>query len=61
MSKVRCWCGEVGEEDDICPEGKCQNHPRISWAVVGGESGPGARPMHQLDGRTWDEYPRASA
>lgn len=26
--------------------GCCDRHPRIHWVIVGGESGPGARPMH---------------
>lgn len=68
-------------------------HSFIDWVVVGGESGPGARPMdfdwprslrnqcaadvpfflkqiggrtpkangRELDGRTWDEYPRLTS
>lgn len=26
--------------------GCCKRHPKIDWIIVGGESGPGARPMH---------------
>lgn len=37
-------------ERDNDNDGNCDKHPlgcpKIDWAVVGGESGPGARPMH---------------
>lgn len=26
--------------------GVCMNKPKLDWVIVGGESGPGARPMH---------------
>lgn len=34
--------------DNFDPETGCRGHayPRLDWVVVGGESGPGARPMH---------------
>lgn len=34
--------------DDFDPETGCRGHsrPQLDWIVVGGESGPGARPMH---------------
>lgn len=38
---VRCSCGAWMDRNERCPE-------QLSWCVVGGESGPGARPM-QLD------------
>jgi len=28
------------------PEGHCPDTPGLNWVIVGGESGPGARPMH---------------
>ena len=34
---------EGGDED--CHDA-CESQPRIHWVIVGGESGPGARPMH---------------
>lgn len=49
-------CGELIEDYNACPE--CEGHdgdwgsfgpnskPRLDWLIVGGESGPGARPMH---------------
>jgi protein gp37 len=33
--------GDVGDDD--CP---AIGHPRIDWVIVGGESGPNAKPMH---------------
>lgn len=102
-----CKCGdyrsqhhESNGECNVCVHGAspwdgCQRYREvrdaISWTIVGGESGPGARPMNldwarsirdqciavgvpffykqgsgprpgtgrELDGRTWDEMPRA--
>lgn len=34
-----CGCG-------FLPRGAVPNEPAIDWVIVGGESGPGARPMH---------------
>lgn len=36
----QCACGECGIED------ACQWRKKIQWVIVGGESGPNARPMH---------------
>jgi len=34
--------------DDFDPKEGCRGHaePRVDWVICGGESGPGARPMH---------------
>ncbi|MCL6446839.1 MAG: phage Gp37/Gp68 family protein [Armatimonadetes bacterium] len=37
--------GFVGERCS-CGEGVYVEQPRLNWVVVGGETGPGARPMH---------------
>ncbi|MGY2732358.1 phage Gp37/Gp68 family protein [Sphingomonas sp. UYP23] len=34
----------TGEHDDMCRP--CAPVPSLDWVIVGGESGPGARPMH---------------
>lgn len=34
-----CGCG-------FFPRGACPGEPALDWVIVGGESGPGARPMH---------------
>lgn len=45
-------CGEYDTEEYVCPncgETMVQHHPdtpNLSWIICGGESGPGARPMH---------------
>lgn len=43
-------CGVVGDSWDPCPGcGSDEEHnpaPPLDWVIVGGESGPGARPMH---------------
>lgn len=36
-----CSCAGPCATSDVWPSG-----PRLNWVVVGGESGPGARPMH---------------
>jgi protein gp37 len=46
---LRCNCGLDPKNDQFAPPwGHAENCPyrtRLSWIVVGGESGPGARPM----------------
>lgn len=37
-------CGWCGAEEDDSPV--CRSYDGIDWVIVGGESGPGARPMH---------------
>jgi protein gp37 len=37
--------GENEETGEWCP-GPLRRHSGINWVIVGGESGPGARPMH---------------
>ncbi len=40
------WCGGVDAlEPDWCA-GMGAPHPFVDWVIIGGESGPGARPMH---------------
>jgi protein gp37 len=49
VSKVgkRQWNWLTGETGVMYPDGPdFENGPRIDWVIVGGESGPGARPMH---------------
>lgn len=41
---VYCYCGE--HYYPPCAQGRCPNAPRVHWVIVGGESGPGSRPMH---------------
>jgi len=69
--------GEVNFVGMFANPGDCRDGTNtleaLDWVVVGGESGPKARPMHPdwvrslrdqcqaagrtLDGRTWDDYP----
>lgn len=54
----RCKCGWHHTEMDLSPMGDARYHtiescgefaerfPPLDWVIVGGESGPGARPMH---------------
>jgi protein gp37 len=34
----------TGRNEDMCRP--CRDVPKLDWVIVGGESGPGARPMH---------------
>jgi len=45
--EVGCACVKFNETHDGCG-GECGNAPvdDIDWVIVGGETGPGARPMH---------------
>jgi protein gp37 len=50
----RCSVGVMDAENPHVP-GACWcacHGPRLDWIVVGGESGPGARPMHEAWART---------
>lgn len=44
------WCGECGSGGRymISPCDHFCNFKKIHWVIAGGESGPGARPMHPL-------------
>lgn len=48
LSKWLCTCGHADDfgvdHDDDCPWSR--RLPHLSWVIVGGESGAGARPMH---------------
>lgn len=35
-----------GMRFDIWSDGSTNGHPKVDWVIVGGESGPNARPMH---------------
>ena len=41
-----------GDGDYVCMLPVCREHRGVDWVVVGGESGPGARPMHPAWART---------
>lgn len=47
-----CWlremtiCGDCPSADDGADIECKSDDPRLDWVIVGGESGPGARPMH---------------
>lgn len=36
----------TGRRFDIWSDGETTGWPKVDWVIVGGESGPGARPMH---------------
>ncbi|MHC1788584.1 phage Gp37/Gp68 family protein [Solidesulfovibrio sp.] len=36
----------TGRRFDIWADRESEGYPRLSWVICGGESGPGARPMH---------------
>lgn len=40
------WCNGVNALDKDWTAGTSAPHPFLDWVVAGGESGPGARPMH---------------
>jgi len=44
---VRCYLvpGECGSASGTCLDNTCRL-PALDWVILGGESGPGARPMH---------------
>jgi protein gp37 len=48
--------------DDFDPDKGCRGHrnPRLSWVIVGGESGPGARPFEVAWARSTVEQCRAA-
>lgn len=59
-------CPSCGQPDhgtgDVGPAsaGEYEDEPRIAWVIVGGESGPGARPMHRDWVRSIREQCRAA-
>ncbi len=46
--KIRAhyWCEEGPRGDDGCPAWIAHGRTTLDWVIVGGESGPNARPMH---------------
>lgn len=51
-----CGTGDVGPAST----GEYEGDPRLDWVIVGGESGPGARPMHRDWVRSLREQCRAA-
>jgi protein gp37 len=45
LTRQHAYCPEHDFASGFCT-GPCQHLRMLNWAVVGGESGPGARPMH---------------
>ncbi|HMN14126.1 MAG TPA: DUF5131 family protein, partial [Bellilinea sp.] len=46
---LREWtepCSYYCDHGDMYPEGHRPSRSKLDWVIVGGESGPGARPMH---------------
>jgi len=46
-ARVDMWESALnGKRFDIWSDGDTEGHPKLDWVIVGGESGPDARPMH---------------
>lgn len=40
------YCPEHDNESGFCEHAQCRSVQRLGWVIIGGESGPGARPFH---------------